>query len=44
MRDSSAGRSTLEAPRDATELDTTRLTLDEVVDRIVELATAAKEA
>ena len=38
-----ASRSTLEPPRDATPVDTTGLTLDEVVDQIVTLAVEAKE-
>jgi cytidylate kinase len=42
-RDSSAGRSTLEAAPDAVELDTTGLTLDAVVERVVALAHAAQE-
>jgi cytidylate kinase len=37
-RDSTAGRSTLEAPTDAVELDTTELSLDEVVEKVVGLA------
>jgi len=43
QRDNSAGRSTLEAPKDATPVDTTGLTLDEVVDQVVTLAIEAKE-
>jgi cytidylate kinase len=43
LRDSSANRSTLEAPKDAVPVDTTGLTLDEVVDQVVMLATEAKE-
>ena len=42
-RDSSAGRSTLEAPNDATPVDTTGLTLEEVVEQVVVLAIEAKE-
>jgi cytidylate kinase len=42
-RDSSAGRSTLEPARDATPVDTTVLTLDEVVDQVVTLAVEAME-
>jgi cytidylate kinase len=42
-RDSSAGRSTLEAPEDAIELDTTELTLDAVIDKVVALAHEARE-
>ncbi|MBE2314735.1 (d)CMP kinase [Solirubrobacter sp. CPCC 204708] len=42
-RDSSAGRSTLQAPEDATPVDTTGLTLDEVIDQVVTLAIEAKE-
>jgi cytidylate kinase len=43
LRDSSAGRSTLEPPKDATPIDTTGLTLDEVVDQVVTLVVEAKE-
>jgi cytidylate kinase len=43
-RDSSAGRSTLEAPTDAVELDTTELTLDAVIDKVVALAHEAQDA
>jgi CMP/dCMP kinase len=43
QRDSSAGRSTLEAAPDAVDLDTTELDLDEVVEQIVMLAVEAKE-
>ena len=42
-RDNTAGRSTLEPANDATPLDTTGLTIDEVVDQIVMLAVEAKE-
>jgi cytidylate kinase len=42
-RDSSAGRSTLEPAPDATPVDTTGLTLDEVVDQVVTLAVEAME-
>jgi cytidylate kinase len=42
-RDSSAGRSTLEPPKDAVPVDTTGLTLDEVIDQVVTLAVEAKE-
>jgi cytidylate kinase len=42
-RDSSAGRSTLEAAADAIELDTTELTLEAVVDKVVALAQQAQE-
>lgn len=41
-RDSTEGRSTLTAPEGSDELDTTNLTLDEVVDRIVQLAEARR--
>jgi cytidylate kinase len=41
-RDSSAGRSTLDAPKDAIELDTTELTLDAVIDKVVKLAHDAR--
>jgi cytidylate kinase len=43
-RDSSEQRATLEPPRDAVPVDTTGLTLDEVVDQVVMLAIEAKEA
>ena len=43
-RDSTAGRSTLEAAPDAIELDTTELTLEAVVDKVVALAHEAQEA
>jgi CMP/dCMP kinase len=42
-RDNTAGRSTLEPANDATPLDTTGLTIDEVVEQIVMLAVEAKE-
>jgi cytidylate kinase len=42
-RDSTAGRSTLEPANDATPVDTTGLTIDEVVDQVVTLAVEAKE-
>ncbi len=42
-RDNTAGRSTLEPANDATPLDTTGLTIDEVVEQIVTLAVEAKE-
>ncbi len=41
-RDSTEGRSTLAAPEGSDELDTTHLTLDEVVDAIVQLAEARR--
>jgi cytidylate kinase len=43
VRDSTAGRSTLEPPNDAVPVDTTGLSLDEVVEQIVTLAVEAKE-
>ena len=43
LRDSSANRSTLEPPNDAVPVDTTGLTLEEVVDQVVTLAIEAKE-
>jgi len=43
LRDNTAGRSTLEPARDATPVDTTGLTIDEVVEQIVTLAVEAKE-
>jgi CMP/dCMP kinase len=43
LRDSSANRSTLEPPKDAVPVDTTGLTLEEVVDQVVTLAIEAKE-
>jgi CMP/dCMP kinase len=42
-RDQTADRSTLEAPNDSTPVDTTGLTLDEVIDQVVTLAVEAKE-
>ena len=42
-RDNTADRSTLEPARDATPVDTTGLTIDEVVDQVVMLAVEAKE-
>jgi cytidylate kinase len=42
-RDSSAGRSTLQPPNDAVPIDTTGLSLEQVVDQIVVLAVEAKE-
>jgi cytidylate kinase len=43
LRDSSANRSTLEPPNDAVPVDTTGLTLDEVVEQVITLAIEAKE-
>jgi cytidylate kinase len=43
VRDSSAGRSTLEAPNDAVPVDTTGLTLEQVVEQVVTLVVEAKE-
>ena len=43
VRDQSAARSTLEAPKDAVPVDTTGLSLDEVVEQVVTLAVEAKE-
>jgi cytidylate kinase len=43
-RDSSAGRATLAAPAGAVELDTTQLTLEAVIDKVVALAHEAEEA
>jgi len=43
LRDSSANRSTLEPPNDAVPVDTTWLSLEEVVDQVVTLAIEAKE-
>jgi cytidylate kinase len=43
VRDHSGERATLEAPRDSTPVDTTHLTLDEVVDQVVTLAVEARE-
>ncbi|HEX6025554.1 MAG TPA: (d)CMP kinase [Solirubrobacter sp.] len=42
-RDNTAGRSTLEPAPDAIPVDTTGLTIDEVVDQVVTLAIEAKE-
>jgi cytidylate kinase len=42
-RDHGGDRSTLEAPKDSTPVDTTSLTLDEVVEQVVTLAVEAKE-
>jgi CMP/dCMP kinase len=42
-RDSTADRATLEAPKDATPVDTTGLTFEEVVEQVVTLAIEAKE-
>jgi cytidylate kinase len=42
-RDNTAGRSIHEAPNDATPVDTTGLTFDEVVEQVVTLAIEAKE-
>jgi cytidylate kinase len=43
VRDSSAQRSVFEAPHDAVPVDTTSLSLDEVVDQISTLVVEAKE-
>jgi cytidylate kinase len=43
LRDQTADRATLEAPNDATPVDTTGLTLDEVIEQVVTLAVEAKE-
>jgi cytidylate kinase len=43
VRDQTAERSTLEAPKDSTPVDTTGLTLDEVIEQVVTLAVEAKE-
>jgi cytidylate kinase len=43
VRDSTEGRSTLEPANDAVPVDTTGLSLDEVIDQIVTLAIEAKE-
>jgi cytidylate kinase len=43
VRDNSAGRSTLEPAADAVPVDTTGLTLEQVVEQIVTLAVEAKE-
>jgi CMP/dCMP kinase len=42
-RDSSANRSVFEAPDDATPVDTTELSLDQVIEQIATLVTEAKE-
>jgi CMP/dCMP kinase len=42
-RDQTADRATLEAPNDSTPVDTTGLTLDEVIEQVVTLAVEAKE-
>ncbi len=42
-RDSTAGRSTLAPAPDATPVDTTGLSIDEVIDQVVTLAVEAKE-
>ncbi|WP_028067703.1 (d)CMP kinase [Solirubrobacter soli] len=42
-RDQTADRSTLEAPKDSTPVDTTGLTLEQVIDQVVTLAVEAKE-
>jgi cytidylate kinase len=42
-RDNTANRATLEPPKDATPVDTTGLSLDEVVEQVVTLAIEAKE-
>jgi cytidylate kinase len=41
--DHTADRFTLEAPKDSTPVDTTGLTLDEVIEQVVTLAVEAKE-
>ena len=43
VRDQTADRSTLQAPKDSTPVDTTGLTLDEVIEQVVTLAVEAKE-
>jgi cytidylate kinase len=43
VRDQTADRSTLQAPKDSIPVDTTGLTLDEVVEQVVTLAVEAKE-
>ena len=43
LRDHTGDRSTLEAPKDSVPVDTTGLTLEEVVEQIVTLAVEAKE-
>jgi CMP/dCMP kinase len=42
-RDQTADRATLEAPNDATPVDTTGLTLEQVIEQVVTLAVEAKE-
>src|SRR4051812_31923819 len=42
-RDQTADRATLAAPNDATPVDTTGLTLDQVIEQVVTLAVEAKE-
>jgi cytidylate kinase len=42
-RDQTADRATLEAPNDATPVDTTGLTLEQVIEQVVTLAIEAKE-
>jgi cytidylate kinase len=42
-RDQTADRSTLAAPKDAVPVDTTGLTLDEVIEQVVTLAVEARE-
>ena len=42
-RDHTGDRFTLEAPKDSTPVDTTGLTLDEVVEQVITLAVEAKE-
>jgi cytidylate kinase len=43
LRDHTGDRSTLEAPKDSVPVDTTGLTLEEVVEQVVTLAVEAKE-
>jgi cytidylate kinase len=43
LRDHTGDRSTLEAPKDSTPVDTTGLTLEEVVEQVITLAIEAKE-
>ncbi len=43
VRDQTADRSTLQAPKDSIPVDTTGLTLDEVIEQVVTLAVEAKE-
>jgi cytidylate kinase len=43
LRDMTADRATLEAPNDATPVDTTGLTLEQVIEEVVTLAVEAKE-